>query len=141
MRNRHCVERVQGLGCVWFRKDAHAREFYVLLQNSYAIAQHLPACATDIAGWFACAVVGCKPTLQQLQRLFGARRPMVQALYNFRFSFVFFSMMCFLFYPRVEPTKTSIHQEYYHHDGKNINLLPSSSSFSSPVFPLYAPKS
>ena len=57
--------------------------FTFYMQNSYAIAQHLPACATDIAGSFACAVVGCKPTVQQLQRLFGARRSKVQALYDF----------------------------------------------------------
>ena len=57
--------------------------FTFYMQNSYAIAQHLPACATDVAGSFACAVVGCKPTLQQLQRLFGARRSMVEALTDF----------------------------------------------------------
>ena len=74
-------ELIEASGCVSFREDAHAREFY--LQNSYAIAQHLPSCATDIAGSFACAVVGCKSTLEQLLRLFGARRPMVQALYIF----------------------------------------------------------
>ena len=57
--------------------------FTFYMQNSYAIAQNLPACPTDIAGSFACAVVGCKPTVQQLQRLFGARRSKVQALYDF----------------------------------------------------------
>ena len=57
--------------------------FTFCLQNSYAIAQHLSACATDLYGSFACAAVGCKPTVQQLQRLFGARRSTVQALYDF----------------------------------------------------------
>lgn len=57
--------------------------FTFYMQNSYAIAQHLPVCATDIAGSIACAMVGCHPTREQLQRLFGARRGMIQALHDF----------------------------------------------------------
>ena len=57
--------------------------FTFYMQNSCAIAQNLPACATDIAGSFTCTVVGSKPTVLKLQRLFGARRSKVQALYDF----------------------------------------------------------
>ena len=53
-------------------------------QNSYAIGQHLPACATDVAGSFTCALVDSKPTPEQLRRFFGARRSMVRALLGFQ---------------------------------------------------------
>ena len=58
--------------------------FTFYLQNSYAIGQHLPACATDVAGSFTCALVGSKPTPEQLRRFFGARRSMVRALLDFQ---------------------------------------------------------
>ncbi|CAN0352634.1 unnamed protein product, partial [Pylaiella littoralis] len=53
------------------------------LQNSYAIGRQLPGCGTDVTGSFACAIVGRKPTLQQLRRFFGARRSVVRALLDF----------------------------------------------------------
>ena len=58
--------------------------FTFYLQNSYAIGQHLPACATDVAGSFTCALVGSKLTPEQLRRFFGARRSMVRALLDFQ---------------------------------------------------------
>lgn len=57
--------------------------FTFYLQDSYAIAQNLPRCATDIAGSFACALVGRKPTDEQLRRLFGARKEMVERITQF----------------------------------------------------------
>lgn len=58
--------------------------FTFYLHNAYAIGRELPACDIDIAGSFACALVGTKPTLDQLRRLFGARRCMVRALLDFQ---------------------------------------------------------
>ncbi|CAM9511164.1 unnamed protein product [Sphacelaria rigidula] len=57
--------------------------FTFYLQDSYAIAQNLPRCATDIAGSFACALVGSKATEEQLRRLFGARKGIVERIIQF----------------------------------------------------------
>ena len=57
--------------------------FTFYMQDSCTIAQCLPLCDTDIAGSIACALVGCRPTEGQLRRLFGARKNMVEAIFNF----------------------------------------------------------
>ncbi|CAN0159521.1 unnamed protein product, partial [Ectocarpus sp. 12 AP-2014] len=57
--------------------------FTFYMQDAYGVQLRLPACDTNIAGSFTCAVVGCKPNLAQLRRLLGARRQMVQNLLDF----------------------------------------------------------
>ncbi|CAN0314384.1 unnamed protein product, partial [Scytosiphon promiscuus] len=54
--------------------------FTFYMQDAYGVQLRLPACDTDIAGSFTCAIVGSKPTLAQLSRLLGARRKMVEDL-------------------------------------------------------------
>ncbi|CAN0140099.1 unnamed protein product [Ectocarpus sp. 12 AP-2014] len=58
--------------------------FTFYMQDAYGVQLRLPACDTDIAGSFTCALVGCKPNLAQLRRLLGARRQMVQDLLDFQ---------------------------------------------------------
>ncbi|CBJ31141.1 conserved unknown protein [Ectocarpus siliculosus] len=58
--------------------------FTFYMQDAYGVQLWLPACDTDIAGSFTCALVGCKPNLAQLRRLLGARRQMVQDLLDFQ---------------------------------------------------------
>lgn len=57
--------------------------FTFYMQNAYAISRCLPACDTDVVGSFACALVGCNPTREQLRRFFGARRSLVQAIHEY----------------------------------------------------------
>ncbi|CAB1100401.1 unnamed protein product [Ectocarpus sp. CCAP 1310/34] len=52
--------------------------FTFYMQNLYAVGKHLPACATDVAGAFTCALFGSKQKPEQLRPLFGARRSMAQ---------------------------------------------------------------
>lgn len=58
--------------------------FPFYMQDAYGVQLRRPACDTDIAGSFTCALVGAKPTLDQLRKLFGARRKMVEDLLAFQ---------------------------------------------------------
>ncbi|CAN0496989.1 unnamed protein product, partial [Ectocarpus sp. 12 AP-2014] len=44
--------------------------FTFYMQDAYGVQLHLPACDTDIAGSFTCALVGAKPSVGQLRKLF-----------------------------------------------------------------------
>ncbi|CAN0510160.1 unnamed protein product, partial [Laminaria digitata] len=54
--------------------------FTFYFQDAYGVQVQLPACDTDIAGSFTCALVGARPTDAQLCRLLGARRDKVADL-------------------------------------------------------------
>ncbi|CAM9812767.1 unnamed protein product, partial [Scytosiphon promiscuus] len=54
--------------------------FTFYMQDAYGVQLRLPACDTDIAGSFTCAIVGSKSTLAHLTPLLGARRKMVEDL-------------------------------------------------------------
>ncbi|CAM9735414.1 unnamed protein product, partial [Ectocarpus sp. 13 AM-2016] len=58
--------------------------FTFYMQDAYGVQLRLPACDTDIAGSFTCALVGAKPSVGQLRKLFGARRKMVEDLLAFQ---------------------------------------------------------
>lgn len=58
--------------------------FTFYMQDAYGVQLRLPACDTDIAGSFTCALVGAKPSVAQLRKLFGARRKMVEDLLAFQ---------------------------------------------------------
>lgn len=58
--------------------------FTFYMQDAYGVQLRLPACDTDIAGSFTIALVGARPTMAQLTRLFGARRQMVQDLLDYQ---------------------------------------------------------
>lgn len=48
------------------------------------MAARLPACDTDVAGSYKCALAAAKPTLAQLSRSLGPRRKMIQGVVAFQ---------------------------------------------------------
>ncbi|CAM9426732.1 unnamed protein product, partial [Laminaria digitata] len=58
--------------------------FTFYYQDAYGVQLKLPACDSDVAGSFTCALVGSRPTDAQLRRLLGARRSMVESLLAFQ---------------------------------------------------------
>lgn len=65
-------------------KSVMRETFTFYFQDAYGVQLQLPACDTDVAGSFTCALVGARPTDAQLRRLLGARRSMVEALLAFQ---------------------------------------------------------
>ncbi|CAN0548548.1 unnamed protein product, partial [Laminaria digitata] len=58
--------------------------FTFYFQDAYGVQLQLPACDTDIAGSFTCALVGARPTDDQLRHLLGARRDKVAELISYQ---------------------------------------------------------
>ena len=58
--------------------------FTFCFQDAYGVQVQLPACDSDVAGSFTCALVGSRPSDAQLRRFLGALRSTVGALLAFQ---------------------------------------------------------